>query len=323
MINRPEANNWTPLALALVWDWFLGEPPDALHPVAWLGQLVTTLEQHAPHDAPRAELLYGGGITVLTVGVAASIGYGLERSLQALRRSAVGAPIGAIGLGMLLKTTFAARALLCAGTAVQHPLQAGDLPAARQALRALVSRDTAQLDPSQLAAAAIESLAENASDSFVAPLLYYYLLGLGGACAYRAVNTLDAMLGYHGRYEFLGKVPARLDDTLNWLPARLTGLLIVAAASLAGARPRQAWRVLRQDHARTASPNAGYPMSAIAGALGICLEKVGHYRLHATGRPPTPADIQYAARLVSLTFGLTVIGLRLHWMCRRSNDARS
>ncbi len=323
MMNQPEANHWTPLALALGCDWLLGEPPNALHPVAWLGQLVTTLEQHAPYDAPRAELLYGAGITVLTVGVAAGVGYGLERRLQALQRSVAGASVGTIGLAMLLKTTFAARTLIRAGTAVQRPLEADDLNAARQALRALVSRDTAQLDPSQLAAAAIESLAENTSDSFVAPLLYYHCFGLGGACAYRAVNTLDAMLGYHGRYEFLGKVPARLDDALNWLPARLTGLLIVAAASLAGARPRLAWRVLRNDHARTASPNAGYPMSAIAGALDICLEKVGHYRLHTAGRPPTPADIQHAARLVSLTFVLAVIGIGLHWVCRRSNDARS
>ncbi len=323
MINRPEANNWTPLALALVWDWFLGEPPDALHPVAWLGRLVTTLEQHAPHDAPRAELLYGGGITVLTVGVAAGVGYGLERTLQAHAQAGAFAPISVVGLGLFLKTTFAARALIRAGTAVQHSLHSGDLNAARQALRALVSRDTAHLDPSQLAAAAIESLAENTSDSFVAPLLYYHLLGLGGACAYRAVNTLDAMLGYRGRYEFLGKVPARLDDALNWLPARLTGLLLVTAAGLAGARPRQAWRVLRQDHARTASPNAGYPMSAMAGALDICLEKVGHYRLHATGRPPTPGDIQHAAHLVSLTLGLTVVGILLNWRYRRSNNARS
>jgi adenosylcobinamide-phosphate synthase len=153
-------------------------------------------------------------------------------------------------------------------------------------------------------AAAIQSLAENASDSFVAPLFYYSLFGLPGAWAYRAVNTLDAMVGYHGRNEFVGKFAARLDDLLNLLPARLTALLIVIAAGLAGADARGAWRAWRRDHAHTASPNAGHPMSAVAGALGVVLEKVDHYRLNAGASEPAPADIARAERLVGLALAL-------------------
>jgi adenosylcobinamide-phosphate synthase len=199
---------------------------------------------------------------------------------------------------VLLKTMFSWRTLHQAGQRVHQPLAAGNLDEARAALRWLVSRDTAELDTPLLAAAAIESLAENASDSVVAPLLAYALAGLPGACAYRAVNTLDAMVGYRGRYEHLGKVPARLDDLLNLLPARLTGLLIVAAAALCGADARQAWQVMQRDHARTASPNAGYPMAAIAGALGLRLAKPGHYCLNASGRDPTAEDVRRALRLL-------------------------
>jgi adenosylcobinamide-phosphate synthase len=178
-------------------------------------------------------------------------------------------------------------------------------------LRWLVSRDTAALDAPLLAAAAIESLAENASDSVVAPLLAYALAGLPGACAYRAVNTLDAMVGYRGRYEYLGKVPARLDDLLNIAPARLTGLLIVAAAALCGADARQAWRAMWRDHATTDSPNAGYPMAAIAGALGVRLEKAGHYCLNAGGRAPTAEDVRRASWVVGVGVGLASLAASL------------
>jgi adenosylcobinamide-phosphate synthase len=206
----------------------------------------------------------------------------------------------------LLKTTFAWRALHRAAGGVWQPLAADDLDAAREKLSWLVSRDASLLDEPLIAAAAIESLAENASDSVVAPLLYYLLFGLSGAFAYRAVNTLDAMIGYHGRYEHLGKVPARLDDLLNLVPARLTALLIVAAALPGGADARQAWRVMWQDSRRTASPNAGWPMAAMAGALGVRLEKVGHYCLNASGRAPTAGDLRRAGRVVLLALALGV-----------------
>jgi adenosylcobinamide-phosphate synthase len=189
---------------------------------------------------------------------------------------------------------------------VQRELEAARPDAARLDLAALVSRNTSRLDTPLLAAAAIESLAENASDSFVAPLLYYQLFGLPGAFAYRALNTMDAMLGYHGRYEFLGKVPARLDDAANLIPARLTALLLVIATRLTGADARSAWDRLRRDHARTSSPNAGYPMSTMAGALGVRLEKVGHYRLNESGRAPEPRDIHRAARIVSCALALAL-----------------
>lgn len=282
------------LLCSIVIDFLFGDPPNALHPVAWFGRFAQAMERRAPRDHPRAEWLFGAGIAASGIAIAALPAFLLERVLGKRGR------LGIVALGAALKCTLAWRALIGASDRVRRNLQAGNFDAARLDLRALVSRDTAQLDAPLLTAAAIESLAENASDSFVAPLFYYHLFGLPGAFAYRAANTLDAMLGYHGRYEFLGKIPARLDDALNLIPSRITALLIVIAARFAGGDACRAWETMRRDHARTESPNAGYPMSAIAGALDVRLEKVGHYRLNEDGRNPQPRDIRRAARIVSL-----------------------
>lgn len=307
------AHRSSTLALALTIDWLLGEPPNRLHPVVWFGNFIHILERYAPRNTPVRALVSGAGMA--TAGTATAIVFAVTVE-RMVRISKFGTPAlyGQVGqvvlLAALLKPTFAWRALIQAGEQVRGELAATRIDGARQALRALVSRDTTSLDTSLLAAAAIESLAENASDSVVAPLLYYQLFGFAGACVYRAVNTMDAMLGYRGEYEYLGKVPARLDDAVNWLPARITGLAIVGAAVLVGASPRQAWNTMWRDHQHTASPNAGYPMSAIAGALDICLEKTGHYRLNAEGRAPTHTDIRRTAQIVTVALSL-VLGVGL------------
>ncbi len=283
-----------PLLFALALDWLAGEPPTPLHPVVWIGKLITTLEQYRPkYPVPHRELLYGAGMTLLCVGASAIPALLLERTLH--KKYGHNHPAVLMLTAALLKTTFAWRTLFQATDRVACALETNDLDAARAALRWLVSRDTATLDESLIAAAAIESLAENASDSVVAPLCFYALSGLPGVVAYRAVNTLDAMVGYRGTYEYLGKVPARMDDLLNLLPARLTAMCIVVV-SVAGnhSNMKQAWHVLWNEHACTASPNAGWPMSAIAGVTGVRLEKQGHYCLNAAGRAPTVADIRHA-----------------------------
>jgi adenosylcobinamide-phosphate synthase len=286
-----------PLAVAI--DLLFGDPPNALHPVAWFGKIAQALERRAPRSHPRAELLYGAGMTASGIVLAALPAF-LVRALAREGSDKSLTTIRVLLAALALKMTFAWRGLIRAGVSVQRDLDTRAADTARDDLRALVSRDTRELDAAQLSAAAIESLAENASDSFIAPLFYYRLFGLPGAFAYRAVNTLDAMIGYHGRYEFLGKVAARVDDALNVVPARVTALLLVIAARFTRDNARRAWQTMRRDHTRTESPNAGYPMSAMAGALDVRLEKVGHYRLNENGRAPQPRDIRRAARLVSV-----------------------
>ena len=209
--------------------------------------------------------------------------------------------------GTALTPFFALRMLVASGRTVRVALERDDLPAAREALGSLVSRERGDLGASLVAAAAVESLAENLSDSVVAPLLCYALFGLPGAAFYRLVNTFDSMIGYHGQYEHLGKAAARLDDALNFFPARLTAALIVALAPLFGGDARAAWRIWRRDARRTASPNAGHPMAAAAGALGVQLEKVGHYTLGDARQPVTAATIRQAETMVRRVGGAAIL----------------
>lgn len=268
---------------ALLVDTVFGEPPTWLHPVVWMGQVIRVAESRAPRS-PGGQLLYGGVLAVALPALAALIGWRLERTCA---RWPV---VGDLLAGLVLSTTFAVRELARAAGTVEAALVRGDLAAARAALPALVSRDPSDLKADQVAAAAIESVAENLGDSVLGPWLAYAAAGLPGALAYRAVNTLDSMIGYRGHYEWLGKASARLDDLANWLPARLAAGLI----ALAGRQPGRAWAVARAEHQRTASPNAGWPMSAMAGALDVSLEKVGHYRLHPTGRTPSAKALHAA-----------------------------
>jgi|FaiFalDrversion3_1042247.scaffolds.fasta_scaffold01384_3 adenosylcobinamide-phosphate synthase len=281
-------------ALALFLDAALGEPPDPWHPTAWLGRAVQLLEPLGRRLPPRWQLAFGGAVALLLPLVAALAGRRALRGLPARGWA------GLLAEAALLKSAFAVRALLAEGLALRRLLAAGDLEGARRRARALVGRDTSRLAPPQLVSAGLESLAENSSDAFIAPWLYYVVAGTGGALAYRAINTLDAMWGYHGNYEHLGKAAARLDDLANLLPARLSALLL----ALASGRPRPALATVLAHHARTESPNAGWPMAALAGALGVELEKEGHYRLGEARRPLTPALLDEGAGVVARTAAL-------------------
>src|SRR3990172_2319401 len=279
------------LGLALVLDLTVGEYRSALHPVVWMGRCISFLEARAPRAGRLRQLTWGA---LMALAVPALFAGGAALLLAGSRRLGLA---GVLLEALALKSAFALRELGKAGARVRDALRRGAVGEAREALRALCSRDPSRLDPPQLAAAAIESLAENVSDSVVAPIFWYLLLGLPGALAYRAANTLDARIGYHGHHEWLGKVAARLDDLWNLIPARLTALLLLLAGLLCGADVRRGARVLRHDGGKTESPNAGRPMAAVAGLLGVQLEKVGHYRLGDAVEPLCAEKIAAAWRL--------------------------
>lgn len=273
---------------ALLLDALAGEPPEVIHPVVWMGRFIDRLTSHAP-AGPRAQLFYGVGIASLPAAGAAA----LARVARALPT-----PVArGVGTVWLLGTAFSLRALLDRADEVSDALSRGATSEAREALRHLVSRDREDLDEDHVASAAIESLAENLTDSYVAPLMFYLLGGPPLALAYRAVNTADAMVGYHGKYEHLGKAAARVDDVLSYIPARLAAGAIVAAAPLVRLDARQALATARGDASLTESPNAGWTMAAAAGALGVRLEKVGHYELGG-GRAPHAEDVIRARDLI-------------------------
>jgi adenosylcobinamide-phosphate synthase len=291
------------LVVAYAADLRLGEPPNAIHPVAWIGSAIARGREWALAAGPRGQLARGALLTASVCGASA----GLAHALGALTARAP-AIVSALLCAALLKPLFAVRALREAAFTVRDALERDDLDEARRALSSLCSRDASALEGSSIAAAAVESLAENASDSIVAPVLYFGAFGLPGAAFYRASNTLDAMIGYHGRFEWAGKVAARLDDALNLVPARVTALLLIVAGIVCRADARRGIAVLLRDGALTESPNAGRPMSAMAGLLGVRLEKAGHYALGDARRPIEARDITRAWRLVSVTaFGAVIV----------------
>ncbi|MFI5401009.1 MAG: adenosylcobinamide-phosphate synthase CbiB, partial [SAR324 cluster bacterium] len=230
---------------AIAVDLLAGEPPPALHPVVWIGKATRLLMRLVPGSSRWSELIGGGCVALL---IPAGFALGAAELLGAMPWRWAQFVAGV----WLLKSAFALGALRKAVYAVRDALRSNELGEARRALRSLCSRDAEQLDREAVAAAAIESAAENASDSVIAPLFYYVLFGVPGAVFYRAVNTLDAMIGYRGEYEYLGKAAARLDDLCNLVPARLTAWLLLLGGRIAGGDWRQGWRMARRDHGRTA-----------------------------------------------------------------------
>lgn len=293
------------LILAIACDLVFGDPPNTRHPVAWLGRWARTVEGWSPRTRG------GGGRAALTVTGAA-----LAVSAMAVRSWPV--PLGGRTAGetALVWACTGRRSLFRHATEVAGALDAGELDEARRLLSYhLVSRDTSLLTAAEVAGAAVESVAENLSDGVVAPWLWYATAGVPGVATYRVLNTLDGMWGYRTpEYVDFGKVAARADDVMNLVPARLTALVIIAA-SLAG-RPdarrsdmRRALRSWAAGRQRTLSPNAGHPMSAMAGALGVVLEKRGEYQLGEGGREPMPGDIYRAVNLAERASWLAAGGL--------------
>jgi adenosylcobinamide-phosphate synthase len=291
---------------ALLLDALIGEAPNRFHPVAWLGSFISLQLKIRPRSGSARQFIFGTAMVILTILVIALPVYILLSYLQNLNTL-----IYILISAYLLKSTFSLRGLWQAVQKVKESLQSKGIVAARCEVRALVERDPEYLDEKQLISAAIESCAENLCDSFVAPLFYFAILGLPGAIAYRTANTFDAMIGYHGEWEYTGKFAAQLDDVLNYIPARLSALFILGAAALCRTRPASGWRTMLAYHGKTESPNAGWSMSAMAGSLDIVLEKTGHYRLGDGEQELSLAAISESQTIVlvaAVMWGLLIIG---------------
>ncbi len=256
------------LLIALGLDWLIGDPRWLPHPVRLMGAATTFLEARLNRAKRSAgERVIRGFLAVLAVAV-----------LSALAGWALAAYVGALSYGWiaelaLMSLLIAQRGMVSHSIRVVRALKQGGVAEGRKAVARIVGRETAGLDQHGVARAAIESCAESYSDGVIGPIFWYLLLGLPGLMAYKAVNTMDSMIGHKSeRYAAFGMVAARLDDALNWLPARISGALIaVAAIFVPGARPIGALRVMLRDAGKHVSPNAGWPEAASAGALDLAL----------------------------------------------------
>ncbi|WP_189033212.1 cobalamin biosynthesis protein [Nocardia rhizosphaerihabitans] len=275
------------LMLGFALDRVLADPR-RWHPVAGFGSAAAALEQMTYADDRRAGVVH----EVVAVGSVVGIGVLAARG-------------GVLATALATWTALGGRSLARAGQAMAERLDAGDIDGARELLPSLCGRDPSVLDADGLARAALESVAENTADATVAPLLWGAVAGVPGLLGYRAVNTLDAMVGYRNeRYLRFGWAAARTDDLANVVPARVTGLITAALAPLVGGTPAAAWRAWRRDAAKHPSPNAGVVEASMAGALGVRLGGRTQYRHGAELRPtlgdgpaPTTADLRRAVRM--------------------------
>jgi adenosylcobinamide-phosphate synthase len=290
-VNRSVAHRSLAVAAAIAADRLLGEPPLQPHPVSAFGSLMRAVERRNWDDSSAA------GVRHAVVGASAGV--------------AAGAVVGSTTLATYVAV--AGRSLAEAATVVGDALADDDLDRARALLPALVGRDPHGLGPDEVARAVVESVAENTVDAVVAPALWGLAAGAPGALGHRAVNTMDAMVGYRDdRYGRYGTASARLDDVAAWVPARCTAALVAVVRPLAAA---EVWRTVRRDAPAHPSPNAGVAEAAFAAALGLRLGGETRYGLRVEdrprlgdGKPPTPADIGRAVRL-SRHVGLALAGL--------------
>ena len=304
-----------------VLDALFGDPAWLPHPVVYMGKAISRLEKFLrPRlpKTPQGELL-GGAIVAFCLPVGTFLLTGLVCWGAARLHPLLGLAVQMFWCGQAL----AARGLVQESTNVYRELKKPDLPGARKAVSRIVGRDTAELTAEGVTKAAVETVAENASDGVIAPLFYMLLGGAPLALTYKAINTMDSMLGYKNeKYLYFGRVPAKLDDVANYIPSRLAGLLWVAAAALTGNSARGAWKIWRRDRRRHASPNSAQTESACAGALGVQLAGPAYYfgqyypklTIGDALRPIEPEDIlranrmMYAESILALAIGL---GLRV------------
>jgi adenosylcobinamide-phosphate synthase len=291
------------LATALLIDLAFGEPPDKVHPTAWMGKVIAFIKPRLKSKSPRIERLNGVLLGLLTIALFTIPAYFMLFFVQ--QRFGLVAYI--IVASLLLKTTFAIKCMERFTRSIARAVERDDVEGARQLLPYIVRRDPKKLNKQQIISAAVESIAEGTVDGVTSPLFYYALFGVPGAISFRVINTLDSMVGYKDpEHMNVGWFSAKLDDLANYIPARLTAFLMVIAAWLLGEDWKNSWRILRRDCHKTESPNAGWSMSAMAGALNVKLEKPGHYVL-GDGDALSPKHILRALKIMKLTVLLFAI----------------
>jgi adenosylcobinamide-phosphate synthase len=266
-----------PLIIGVGLCFMIGDPSNKFHPVAWLGKIIWTLsEKLRKSNNSKIQKLTGSIFTIsLTSGICI---------ISQVFSDYVYSFFGAVGFGLyailVVKSTVAILTMEKHATSIILALQENDMVRARENLSYIVSRNTTNLDSQHVLSGTIESVGESIVDGIVSPLFYYCFFGPAGAIGYRIVNTMDSMVGYKDRYNIdLGWMSAKADTILNFIPARLSAILMILSARIIGADWRNSIHVLSTDHSKTSSVNAGYPMCTMAGALRVKLEKIGEYTL--------------------------------------------
>lgn len=299
--------------VAFLIDALLGDPRSKFHPVVMMGNLISLLEKilRRELDSPLLQIFKGGLLVAVIVVVAYVVGFAVELLSHAMPALAAQVFIQALVLSFMISP----RTLADAAREIYWLLESENLPRAREKVGWIVGRDTANLNEAEVSRATVETVAENTVDGVISPLFYFAVGGLPLAVVYRAINTMDSMLGYKNeKYFYFGRVAARLDDVANFIPARLTGLLFVCAAIVLHLDWRNAFNMMRRDASKHPSPNGGWAEATVAGALNIRLGGTNYYfgEPHFRAYMGEPNEILEAAHIlgaIRLMYTATILFL--------------
>jgi len=287
---------------ALILDFIIGDPKNKFHPTSWIGTLIAKLVPIVKNESPKIEKFGGIILVILVTSIVSTLLVFLNIGIQNISIEFVGIILSIIVGTILLKTTIAIRGMEKHAMAVMDSLEKNDLESARNNLSMIVKRNTKNLDKNHVLSGTLESISENTVDGVTGPLFYFAFFGIIGAFVYRIVNTIDSMIGYKTSiFRNVGWFGANCDKILNYLPARITSILMVVSAMILGNDWRKSYKIMRRDGKNTESPNAGYPMAALAGALGTQFEKINHYSVGEDNIELTKDHLRSAISLMKIT----------------------
>ncbi len=300
------------VAFALGIDFVFGDPKTRYHPTAWIGTLIVKLTPLAKNQNAYVEKLGGIFVVAITIGVVVTLLSILDAGISLLTTDWVTIVISGVVVVILLKTTIAVRGMEKHAKAVLESLDQDNLDMARTNLSMIVKRNTKNLDKNHVISGVLESISENTVDGITGPLFYFALFGLPGAFVYRVINTADSMIGYKTDiFKNVGWFAATCDTILNYIPSRLTGLVMIISAAILQNNWKESYKIMIRDGKKTESHNAGYPMAALAGALETKFEKLNHYKLGNGEIILTKEHVNSALTMMKLTsilfFGLVII----------------
>jgi adenosylcobinamide-phosphate synthase len=290
------------VCFALALDFAVGDPKNKFHPTAWLGSLIAILAPHTKNSSKNLEKLGGVFIVLISSGIVVSLLLFLDIGIKLITVDYMYIIISVIVGGILLKTTMAIKGMERHALIVINALEQDNIYSARDNLSMIVKRNTKNLDKNHVFSGVLESISENTVDGITGPLFYYALFGLPGAFVYRVINTADSMIGYKTDiFKNVGWFAANCDTFLNYIPSRLTGFIMILSAMILGNNWRKSYEIMIRDGRKTESLNAGYPMAAIAGALGAKFEKIDHYSLGDGNISFTKDHVKSAISIMKVT----------------------
>ena len=300
------------IGFAILSDLIFGDPKNRYHPTAWIGTFIAKLTTITKNQNSTFEKV-GGIIMIITISsVVVLLLSGLNFGISLISVDYISLILSVVIGALLLKTTIAIRGMEKHAISVLDSLESNDLDLARNYLSMIVKRNTTKLDKNHVLSGVLESISENTVDGITGPMFYYAFFGLFGAFVYRIINTADSMVGYKNDiFKNLGWFTAKCDTILNYIPSRLTGLMMVISAAILKNNWRNSYKVMIRDGKKTESPNAGYPMAALAGALETKFEKINHYKLGDGEITLTRDHVLSAIKIMKLTsilfFGIITI----------------